>query len=130
MSRKDDNLKQYEAYNATLRAWLVGYGFGVPALFILNEEAQGRLLAAPNAGYYIVRLFLIGAAAQILMAFVNKTIAWCAYYVHDDVEKKRAGKCATWIASFEYAFGIDVFFDLVSLSTFAVSIVLIARLFI
>ena len=103
-------------------------GFGVPALFIVNEEAQARLLAAPNSGS-IVTLFVIGAAAQILMAFVNKTIAWCAYYLQD-VGEEHACKCAKRIAFFQNAFGIDVFFDLVSLSTFAASVVLIARLFI
>jgi|GEM_PF-3738234 len=37
MAPKDDNLNLYAEYNKVLRAWLVGFGFGVPALQI-NEK--------------------------------------------------------------------------------------------
>lgn len=40
MSAREDNLKLYGEYAKTLRTWIVGFGFGVPALFIVNEAAQ------------------------------------------------------------------------------------------
>ena len=83
MGAKEDNLNLYAEYNKTLRAWLVGFGFGVPALFIVNEAAQSKLTASQNAGC-IVWLFLAGAAAQVFMAFLNKIVSWCAYYKHDE----------------------------------------------
>jgi len=57
MSAKKDNLKLYEEYNKTLRAWLVGFGFGVPALFIVNDAAQQKLLTAENASCMIFKRF-------------------------------------------------------------------------
>ena len=85
MDAKNNNLSLYNEYNKTLRVWLVGFGFGVPALFIINDAAQVKLLAAQNAKC-IIWLLLIGAGAQIIMAFINKVISWCAYSKHDKGE--------------------------------------------
>lgn len=127
MSTKDDNLNQYSEYNKTLRAWLVGFGFGVPALFIINEAAQQKLLASKNAKC-IIWLFLIGAAAQILMAFINKIITWCAYHKHDN-GVENVGNLVRRISAFENAFWIDVILDIVSLIAFCWSIILIVQLY-
>ena len=127
MSTKEDNLKQYSEYNKTLRAWLVGFGFGVPALFIINQPAQTKLLAAENAKC-IIWLFIIGAAAQIIMAFVNKVIAWCAYHKHDKGEDNVCG-FVKWVSGFEDAFLIDVILDIISLGAFGWSIILILNLY-
>lgn len=128
MGAKEDNLSLYAEYNKTLRAWLVGFGFGVPALFIVNEAAQVKLIAAQNAKY-IIWLFLAGAAAQVLIALLNKIVSWCAYYKHDKA-KTNINNVALFFASLENKFVIDVVADLVSLVTFGWSIILIVGLFI
>lgn len=128
MGAKEDNLSLYGEYNKTLRAWLVGFGFGVPALFIVNEAAQARLFAAINAES-IIWLFLAGAAAQVLMAFINKIISWCAYYKHDN-KGQNVNSVVGFLASLENMFIIDVVLDIVSLVAFGWSIYLIVGLFI
>ena len=128
MSAKEDNLKLYEEYNKTLRAWLVGFGFGVPALFIVNDAAQQRLLAAENASC-IIWLFLLGAASQIFMAFLNKIVSWCAYHKHDK-KQGEVNKAVSLFASLENKFIIDVFLDITSLIAFSWSIFLIMGLFV
>ncbi len=128
MSAKEDNLKLYEEYNKTLRTWLVGFGFGVPALFIVNEAAQKKLVAADNAEC-IIWLFLAGAGFQIFMALLNKIVTWCAYHKHDIGEEKCGGIVKSF-ASLENMFAIDVVLDILSLIAFGWSIVLIIGLFI
>ena len=128
MSSKDDNLSSYTEYNKTLRAWIVGFGFGVPALFIINTDAQSKLLKADDCNL-IIWLFLIGAAAQVLMAFVNKIVSWCAYYKHDNGTHKD-NYVISFFASLENMFIIDVAFDFISLLTFSWSIYLIVGIFI
>ena len=128
MSAKEDNLGLYAEYNKTLRAWLVGFGFGVPALFIVNTAAQEKLTLSPNASC-IIWLFLIGAASQVLMALLNKIVSWCAYYKYDK-GKKNVNHVVLILASLENKFIIDVVLDILSLVTFGWSIVLITRLFI
>ena len=124
---KDDNLNLYAEYNKTLRAWLVGFGFGVPALFIINEPAQTTLLAAKESKC-IIWLFLAGAAAQIFMAFINKVISWCAYRKHDKGEAN-VYFLVNLVAGLENAFVIDVILDIFSLITFGWSISLIVGLY-
>lgn len=125
MSDADDNLNLYNEYNKTLRAWLVGFGFGVPALFILNQEAQDKLLDDPNVKL-IVWLFLAGATFQIAIAFLNKIISWCAYRKH---KSGGASKIVVIFAGLEDWFLLDVLFDFLSLIAFGWSIFLIVALF-
>ena len=128
MGAKEDNLSLYGEYNKTLRAWLVGFGFGVPALFIVNQAAQNKLLAASNAKC-IVWLFLAGAAAQVFIAFLNKVVSWCAYHKHDK-GKVKVNKAVLFFAAMENLFIIDIVLDITSLVTFGWSIILIMGLFV
>ena len=128
MGAKEDNLNLYSEYNKTLRAWLVGFGFGVPALFIVNATAQEKLTISPNASC-IIWLFLIGAASQVLMALLNKIVSWCAYHKYDK-GKSKVNSVVLFFASLENKFIIDVVLDVLSLITFGWSIVLITKLFI
>ena len=128
MSAKEDNLKLYEEYNKTLRTWLVGFGFGVPALFIVNDAAQEKLIAAANAKW-IIWLFLFGAAVQVFMALLNKVVSWCAYHKYD-VGEEKCGCIVKGFASLENIFAIDVVLDILSLLAFGWSILLIMELFI
>lgn len=127
MADKDDNLKLYEEYNKTLRTWLVGFGFGVPALFIVNEAAQKKLTASVSSEY-IIWLFLAGASVQIFIALLNKIVSWCAYHKHNIGENK-CGSVVKKFASLENAFIIDVISDILSLVFFGWSIILIMGLF-
>lgn len=127
-SGKEDNLKLYEEYNKTLRTWLVGFGFGVPAMFIVNQAAQKKLMEAQNAEY-IIFLFLAGAAIQVLMALLNKVVSWCAYHRYD-VGENNCGKSVNFLAPLENWFIIDVILDVASLLLFGWSIFLIMKLFI
>ena len=65
MAPKDGNLNLYAEYNKVLRAWLVSFGFGVPALFIINESVQMKLLAARNTvlSLLLVSVLLNGCVA-------------------------------------------------------------------
>jgi hypothetical protein len=128
MSAKEDNLKLYEEYNKSLRTWLVGFGFGVPALFIVNETAQEKLIAATNAKC-IIWLFLFGAGVQVFMALLNKIVSWCAYRKYD-VGDGNCGSIVKCFASLENVFAIDVILDILSLIAFGWSLVLIVGLFI
>lgn len=125
---KEDNLNQYAEYNKTLRAWLVGFGFGVPALFIINETAQNKLSASPNADC-IIWLFLIGASFQVLLGLLNKIISWCTYHKYDKGESK-VNCIVLFFSSMENYFIIDVILDILSIVSFGWSIVLIKELFI
>lgn len=125
MSAKEENLSLYQEYNKNLRTWLVGFGFGVPALFIVNQAAQQKLLSAPNS-QCIIWLFLLGAASQIFMAFLNKIISWCAYHKHSH---KKVNYCVKLFASLENLFIIDVLLDLLSLVAFTLSIYLIMSVY-
>ncbi|MBI5450273.1 MAG: hypothetical protein HY940_02855 [Gammaproteobacteria bacterium] len=127
MKKMDDNLSLYAEYNKTLRAWLVGFGFGVPALFIIDKAAQDKLVANQDA-IFIISLFIIGAAAQVFMAQLNKIVSWCAYYKHEKGQSNV--NCAVlFFSSLENYFLIDVLLDLLSLSAFGWSIFLIVGLF-
>ncbi len=128
MSDENENLSMYSEYNKTLRTWLVGFGFGVPALFIVNNAAQEKLISSDNAET-IIWLFLAGAASQVFMAFLNKIVSWCAYYKHSD-SKTEEYKIILFFASLEDWFVIDVVFDIFSLIMFGWSIILIMSLFI
>ncbi len=128
MGAKEDNLNLYAEYNKTLRTWLVGFGFGVPALFIINEAAQNKLIGSQNAKC-IIWLFLVGAASQVLMALLNKIVSWCAYHKYDKGESN-VNCSVLFFASLENKFIIDVVLDILSMVAFGWSIVLIMGLFI
>ena len=78
---------------------------------------------------FSISLFLIGAGSQVVMAFLNKIIAWCSYYKHGKDEATIFCVLRLFTAM-ENWFFIDIIFDVVSLITFGWSIVLIMHLFI
>ena len=125
----NDNLSLYNEYNKTLRAWLVGFGISVPALFIINTDAQD-LLANSAHKCSIIYPFLIGVSAQILIAFVNKIVAWCAYRREECSESSIVPcMCVRLFASIENWFLLDVIFDIVTLVAFGMSLVNLLRLY-
>lgn len=120
-----ENLGLYGEYNRTLRTWFVGFGFGVPAIFIVNDGAQATLVKSAS-GQSIVLLFLLGAGAQAAMALINKVIAWSAYRTHRSDD---AGRLAKAIAKAEDWFLVDVIFDFATVVFFAWSTLLLFKCF-
>ena len=129
-SSKQDHLSLYSEYNKTLRAWFVGFGFGVPAAVLLKEHAQ-HLLLKHDLCERIIWVFIIGASAQILIAFLNKVISWSAYCVLELKEQKKA-PCCLWrgFAKLEYFFILDVICDVVTMGCFGYSVFHLIKIFI
>lgn len=106
----------YLEYNRVLRTWFVAFGIGGPALFLLNETIAARL-ASEGLLSTVAGLFLFGAAAQVLGAFMNKVANWGVYYGTADHGFKRSlrYRCAVKLVK---QFWIDVILDMVSVITF------------
>ena len=68
----------YAEYNKILRTWFVAFGIGGPAFFLVNDKLAGALVKEGQLRL-VVSLFLAGAAAQILGAFLNKLANWYVY---------------------------------------------------
>lgn len=73
-----DSLKSYLEYNKILRAWFVAFGVGGPALFLVNDKVADKF-AKLGSLKILAALFLIGATAQVLGAFLNKIANWYVY---------------------------------------------------
>jgi len=74
-----DAQQAYVEYNKTLRAWFIAFGAGGPALLLVEEDLRNALCEA-NALRHVVILFLIGVAAQVAGAVLNKWVNWGMYY--------------------------------------------------
>jgi hypothetical protein len=61
----------YTDYARMLRLWLVAYGVGAPVLFLTQPQVADRLRQSGN-GQFIAIVFLLGVAAQVINAAVNK----------------------------------------------------------
>lgn len=115
----------YSEYAKTLRAWLVAYGIGAPILFLANNQLSAALKASPNRDW-IVDLFLLGVALQVILAFVNKWCAWHLYVGEYDSEFQRRQSYKFWAWLNERSW-IDLSIDALSLVSFAVSTLLAVR---
>lgn len=116
----------YSEYNKVLRAWFVAFGFGVPATFLFNKDLV-TYISPPKGQPHIFVVFLSGAGAQVLMAFINKIINWCAYYKEKTFPEKMpisfSQKVASCFSKASNWFLIDAVFDLITISCFTYSIV-------
>ncbi|NIK03286.1 hypothetical protein [Xanthomonas cannabis] len=117
----------YSEYAKTLRAWLVAYGIGAPVLFLTNNQLSAALKVSPHRDW-IVDLFLLGVALQVILAFVNKWCAWHLYVGEYDSEfqSRRSYKFWAWLNERSW---IDLSIDALSLVSFAVSTLLAVRVF-
>ncbi|MBB3843862.1 hypothetical protein [Xanthomonas arboricola] len=117
----------YSEYAKTLRAWLVAYGIGGPVLFFTNNQLSAALKASPHRDW-IVDLFLLGVALQVILAFVNKWCAWHLYVGEYDsaFQSRRSYKFWAWLNERSW---IDLSIDALSLVSFAVSTLLAVRVF-
>jgi hypothetical protein len=111
--------KTYFEYNKVLRTWFVAFGVGGPALFLVNEKVAERL-AQFGLLREVAALFLIGAAAQIAGALLNKVTNWYSYIVEYAPEYR-----GTWRLSFSrwygHQFWIDILIDLTTIVCFGLA---------
>ncbi len=92
-----ESFSTYLEYNKVLRTWFVAFGVGGPALFLVNEKIAQRLASAGMLRD-VAAFFLIGVAAQIIGALLNKTTNWYVYIAayEPDFRETRRHKCAEW----------------------------------
>jgi hypothetical protein len=124
MAKTSDEAKghfgNYSEYNRILRLWFVTFGFGVPATFLFNEKIAEEL-ARQHELRNVAVLFIIGASAQVIVAFVNKFCSWSSYF--GEVSKPYSKTCryrfTNWLNE---QFWIDVVLDILSIGVFGVGI--------
>jgi hypothetical protein len=121
---RDANLALYSEYNKTLRSWFVAFGIAVPAVFVTSKDAKEFLLKSSDF-HFIIIVFLVGVASQIVISFLNKFISWSAYH-RDDCILMQSDDCRPIfkrIASLENAIWIDFIFDILTIFCFVLAIV-------
>ena len=109
----------YSDYNKILRTWFVAFGIGGPALFITND-AVARRLASIGELHYVATIFIVGAAAQVVGALINKVANWYVYRSNwpDPGPPKWRYKAAEWLID---QFLIDLGFDAISVESFGIA---------
>ena len=111
--------EQYNEYNRVLRAWFVAFGFGGPAIFLVNPEVRNQLVEQSEMQTVVV-YFLSGAVAQIVVAFLNKVVNW--YSIDDgDAEYMKTLRYRISSAVVEW-FWIDLVADLFTFLVFGLGI--------
>lgn len=129
--RGDDDLIQrihaaYLEYNKTLRAWLVGYGVGVPLLLITQQHLLDKISGSgwrSHIGY----TFLLGVALQVLMAFLNKWSNWYRYAEEVRIDPPPPSYLIAVAQFIRQHPGIDVFSDIASIVLFSFATALTFR---
>lgn len=121
------HFESYAEYNRILRSWFVAFGIGGPALFLAEDNLRATLIASGETRR-VVGLFLAGAAAQVLVAFLNKYANWYCYAGEDDAEYRRTRVYGFWqfIAS---QFWIDIILDLGAATCFISAIWIVFEVF-
>ena len=122
--RAADFYKAYEEYNTALRQWLVAFGIGGPVFLVANDRVAKALAESGNLRI-VVTCFLLGAAAQVMIAFGNKVAMWQLYNFNQEkrVQQTPFDKAADWFAK---QFWLDALFDLTSIAVYGVAIGLVA----
>jgi len=108
--------KAYEEYAKTLRTWFVAYGIGGPVLLLTNETVRGTV-AASGSAQLIGGAFLAAVAAQVGLAFINKTVLWANYFaeLRPELASTRRYRFAAWVAE---QYWLDVLVDIASMGLF------------
>lgn len=116
-----DYFEQYWRYCSSLRNWFVAYGIGGCVLFI-SDNAQIFQKLSINTKVTVVISFIIGVAAQVILAFLNKWIHWCIYGGEED-DDFRQGRWYKYAKILSLRFEIDLVVDLITFVAFAVATV-------
>ena len=117
----------YAEYNRILRSWFVAFGAGGLALFLIEDSLRNALIASGEATA-VALLFLTGAAAQVLVAFLNKYANWYCYSGEDDPEFREGRLYGFWSA-LASQFWIDIILDLTTVACFMAAIWHLFRVF-
>ena len=127
-AKSNENHKSYQEYNKALRTWFVAFGIGGPVLLLTRDamltKLSSKCLLIPVAG-----LFLLGAAVQIFIAFINKIECWYCYYadIDKDFSETTLGKFMLWL---DKQFWIDISCDIVTMVTYLIAIILIFSVYV
>ena len=78
-SQADQYFNVYAELSKTLRTWLVAYGIGAPIVLLTNASFSTVIRKAGDSKY-IAGAFLLGVAAQVALAAINKISMWALYY--------------------------------------------------
>ena len=118
---------QYQYYNASLRAWFIGFGVGLPVLVLSQKHLFEKLDA--HSGRPAARWLLLGVGAQILGALINKHTNWATY--RDEALKaegkgERLPKHLHWLTRPHDWYWVDIVLDVASLISFGAAAVLVA----
>lgn len=121
--RKTANEEFYEVYaeyNKSLRNWFVGYGIGLPALLLTNQELFR--LKSDNQYLSLVLIFTsLGIALQIISALINKYCNWLLYRGYTDDEIKNEATAFKKIDKLSNMFQIDLTFDIGTIILYAIA---------
>jgi hypothetical protein len=106
----------YAEYNKILRTWFVAFGIGGPALFLVNDKLAQALVGAGQLRLVVI-LFLAGATAQVLGAFLNKVANWYMYQsmVDDKSEGTFLHKASEYFVN---VFWPDILLDVFTIASF------------
>jgi len=119
---RKENFSLYNDYNKALRAWFVAFGVGLPVVYISSKEARDYLGSLVSHELVII-FFVLAMCLQIIIAFVNKYVSWCAYRTEGNlVSNLSTSKFVLWVKSWENAIWLDVLVDVLSLVFFGISI--------
>ena len=126
-SAEDGYFAAYSKFSGTLRAWLVAYGVGGPALILTQESLAERFIASSYSRTIII-LFLLGVASQVLAAVLYKTAMWYLYLGEGSERLKKSWRyqASNWLSE---AYLVDAGLDLASIALFGKATYLLLSLF-
>ena len=117
----------YREYAKTLRAWLVGFGIGTPAVFFTQDQIRHVIVTAGGHGW-LIALYLVGVACQVGVALINKWVSWYVYLCQTQgrTDSRIFARCENYSKSMT----VDVAVDVTSVLCFAAATIWTAALFI
>jgi len=108
----------YSRFAGILRAWLVAYGIGAPALFLSQKTVVDALREVGQTGS-IAAMFLVGVSLQILGALIYKSSMWYLYYgeTNEEFQKTRRYRYSDAISE---AYWFELLLDVATIFMFAI----------
>ncbi len=118
-------LEVYSSYNTALRNWFISVGVGGPA-FLLTDNPFSVAILKTDKFKYIIMLFVLGLAIQILVVFINKHMAWINYAAKDvDIKNKPSEFWKSIADRVSEMYWIDLIADILSVLLFAYAILVV-----
>lgn len=111
-----DELAAYLEYNRILRSWFVAFGIGGPALFLIEEQIWQRLIENGELRQ-VSAAFIVGAAAQVMGAVINKIANWYVYLGATDAAFRTKRRCRVcgWLVR---QFWVDMVLDALTIAAY------------